>query len=123
MCLGKLSATAQLDCACVLCCIDEQFTCISVIQLSNDKASTAFFGWVVAAFSMGQLVASPVFGIWFDHRPPREPVIVALLISLLANMVYCYAEAFPGSSPHYVLMAARVFVGIGAGQCLIFKNC
>ena len=93
-----------------------------VTQLSDDKASTSFLGWVVAAFSLGQLVASPLFGIWSDYRPPREPVILSLLVSLVANIVYCYAEAFPGGSPRYVLMAARVAIGVGAGKYLIFKN-
>ena len=73
----------------------------------------------MAAFSVGQLVASPPFGIWSDHRPPQEPVIVSLLIGLVANMVYCYAEAFPGGSPPYVLMAARVVVGVGAGNVVV----
>ena len=87
-----------------------------MVQLSDGTASTAFFGWVVAAFSMGQLVASPLFGLWFDHRPPQEPVIVSLIIGLVANVVYSYAEAFPGDSPRYVLIAARVVVGISAGD-------
>lgn len=71
----------------------------------------------MATFSLGQLVASPLFGIWSDRRPPQEPVVISLIVSLVATIVYCYAEAFPGTSPSYILIAARFFTGIGAGKC------
>ncbi|CAG5115757.1 unnamed protein product [Candidula unifasciata] len=31
------------------------------LQVLNPSASTSFLGWVVAAYSVGQLVASPIF--------------------------------------------------------------
>lgn len=85
--------------------------------LEMDPAATAtFLGGVVAAYSLGQLLASPFFGFWSDRRPTREPLMVSLLINLVFNLLYAYAGAFPASVAGYVLLVSRFFVGFGAGE-------
>lgn len=78
-------------------------------------STTSFLGWVVAAYSAGQLVASPLFGLWADHRPTREPLLVSLLINVVFNLLYCYAGAFPLGVPGWILIVSRALIGFSAG--------
>lgn len=86
-------------------------------QLTGGRASTTFLGIVVAGYSLGQLVTSPVLGIWSDRRPTREPLLVSLIVCVVANVGYCYASAL-SSQGEYVVLAARVLVGASAGRVL-----
>lgn len=79
------------------------------------NASTKFLGWVVASYSFGQLIASPVLGVWADHRPTREPLIVATLFNIVFNVVYSYCGAFGGGVAGWMMILSRTLVGFGAG--------
>ena len=70
---------------------------------------------MVAAYSFGQLVASPLFGFWADKRPTREPLLVALVINVVFSLLYCYCGAIPAGISGYILIVARAMVGFGAG--------
>lgn len=85
--------------------------CFSQIDAS---ANASFLGWMVAAYSLGQMVASPLFGWWSNHRPRREPLVCSIFINLLANIYYAYAY-LPKTHNKYHLLMSRVFVGFGAG--------
>ena len=69
----------------------------------------------MAAYSFGQLIASPFFGFWADKRPTREPLIFALLINVIFNVLYCYCGAFESGVASWVMLASRAMVGFGAG--------
>lgn len=75
-------------------------------------------GGVVAAYSVGQLIASPLLGIWADHRPTREPLIVSLSINVVFSVLYCYAGAFPQQHQisAWIVLVSRAFIGFGAGD-------
>ena len=70
---------------------------------------------MIAGYSLGQLVISPVCGFWSDKRSTREPLIVCFMVSIVANFAYCYAGALP-SGGQYVVIVARIFVGGCAGK-------
>lgn len=92
------------------------------LKILDNNASTNFLGWVVAAYSVGQLVASPFFGAWSSFRSKtREPIMVSLLINILANVLYMYLESIPTSAKIW-LMIARVFVGFGAGNVAVVRS-
>ena len=75
----------------------------------------------MAAYSVGQLVASPVLGVWADRRPTREPLIVSLVINIVFSVLYCYAGAFPGQHhvSTWIVLVSRVLIGFGAGKGLL----
>ncbi|KAG7248523.1 hypothetical protein CRUP_001015 [Coryphaenoides rupestris] len=81
----------------------------------DGAADASFLGWVVAAYSLGQMVASPLFGLWSNHRPRREPLVCSLLINILANIYYAYVD-LPPSGNRFHMLAARALVGFGAGE-------
>ncbi|XP_061109262.1 major facilitator superfamily domain-containing protein 8 isoform X2 [Conger conger] len=87
-----------------------------------DKSSSAsFLGWVVAAYSLGQMVASPLFGLWSNHRPRKEPLMCSILINVAANILYAYVTLPPSHNKYYMLMA-RTFVGFGAGNVAVVRS-
>ncbi|XP_072351765.1 major facilitator superfamily domain-containing protein 8 isoform X1 [Scyliorhinus torazame] len=90
--------------------------------LKVDKtADTSFLGWVIAAYSLGQMVASPLFGAWSNYRPRREPLIISIFINVSANILYGYVHAFPAHNKYYMLLS-RAFIGFGAGNVAIVRS-
>lgn len=81
----------------------------------DDGANASFLGWVVAAYSLGQMVASPIFGLWSNYRPRREPLVCSIFINLSANIYYAYAY-LPRTNNKFHLLMSRAFVGFGAGD-------
>ncbi|XP_069855256.1 major facilitator superfamily domain-containing protein 8 isoform X3 [Dipodomys merriami] len=84
----------------------------------DQTADASFLGWVIASFSLGQMVASPLFGLWSNYRPRREPLIVSIFISVAANCLYAYVHVPAAHNKYYMLMA-RALMGFGA----VFQTC
>ncbi|KAM9826914.1 major facilitator superfamily domain-containing protein 8 [Neosynchiropus ocellatus] len=87
----------------------------------DDAANASFLGWVVAAYSLGQMIASPLFGLWSNHRPSREPLVCSIFINLTANIYYAYAY-LPESNNRIHILMARAFVGFGAGNVAVVRS-
>ncbi|XP_040822961.1 major facilitator superfamily domain-containing protein 8 isoform X7 [Ochotona curzoniae] len=85
------------------------------LQKIDQTADASFLGWVIASFSLGQMVASPIFGLWSNHRPRKEPLIVSICISVAANCLYAYVH-IPASHNKYYMLVARGLVGFGAAH-------
>lgn len=85
------------------------------------SADASFLGWVVAAYSLGQMTASPLFGLWSNHRPRREPLVCSIFINLSANIYYAYVY-LPKTENKYHMLMARVFVGFGAGNVAVVRS-
>ncbi|CAJ1086270.1 major facilitator superfamily domain-containing protein 8 isoform X1 [Xyrichtys novacula] len=91
------------------------------LQKVDDTANASFLGWVVAAYSLGQMVASPIFGLWSNHRPRREPLVCSIFINLSANIYYAYAYLPPNNNKYHILIS-RAFVGFGAGNVAVVRS-
>ncbi|XP_059932754.1 major facilitator superfamily domain-containing protein 8 [Gadus macrocephalus] len=91
------------------------------LQKIDRGADASFLGWVVAAYSLGQMVASPLFGLWSNHRPRREPLACSLLINVGANVYYALV-ALPPAGNRYHMLAARALVGFGAGNVAVVRS-
>ncbi|PNI51915.1 MFSD8 isoform 18 [Pan troglodytes] len=85
------------------------------LQKIDPTADTSFLGWVIASYSLGQMVASPIFGLWSNYRPRKEALIVSILISVAANCLYAYLH-IPASHNKYYMLVARGLLGIGAAS-------
>lgn len=81
----------------------------------DPTADASFLGWIIASYSIGQMVASPLFGLWSNHRPRREPLVISTAISVAANCLYAYVHV-PHSHNKYYMLTARALVGFGAGN-------
>ncbi|XP_067435710.1 major facilitator superfamily domain-containing protein 8 [Thunnus thynnus] len=91
------------------------------LQKIDDSANASFLGWVVAAYSLGQMVASPVFGLWSNYRPRREPLVCSIFINLSANIYYAYAY-LPKTNNKFHMLMSRAFVGFGAGNVAVVRS-
>ncbi|KAM9237529.1 major facilitator superfamily domain-containing protein 8 isoform 6-T6 [Dugong dugon] len=85
------------------------------LQKIDPTADASFLGWVIASFSIGQMVASPMFGLWSNYRPRKEPLFVSIFISVAANCLYAYVHV-PASHNKYYMLVARGLVGFGAAN-------
>uniref|UniRef100_A0A2K5MZ20 Major facilitator superfamily domain containing 8 n=5 Tax=Cercopithecinae TaxID=9528 RepID=A0A2K5MZ20_CERAT len=85
------------------------------LQKIDQTADTRFLGWVIASYSLGQMVASPIFGLWSNYRPRKEPLVVSIFISVAANCLYAYVH-IPASHNKYYMLVARGLLGIGAAS-------
>lgn len=91
------------------------------LQKVDKTADTSFLGWIIAVYSLGQMIASVLFGAWSNYRPRREPLIISILINVAANILYGYAHAPPSHNKYYMLLA-RAFVGFGAGNVAVVRS-
>ncbi|XP_019783470.1 major facilitator superfamily domain-containing protein 8 isoform X4 [Tursiops truncatus] len=91
------------------------------LQKIDQTADASFLGWVIASFSLGQMVASPIFGLWSNYRPRKEPLTVSIFISVAANCLYAYVQV-PASHNKYYMLVARGLVGFGAGNVAVIRS-
>ena len=72
-------------------------------------ANAAMVGALVASFSVAQLLAAPVWG-WLSDRYGRRPaILVGLLLSAVAYLVFAFADSLS------LLFLSRVVQGLGGG--------
>ncbi|XP_005069739.1 major facilitator superfamily domain-containing protein 8 [Mesocricetus auratus] len=90
------------------------------LQKIDQTANASFLGWVIASFSLGQMVASPLFGLWSNYRPRKEPLIISIFISVVANCLYAYVHV-PAAHNKYYMLIARGLVGFGAGNVAVVR--
>uniref|UniRef100_A0A8C0IUX6 Major facilitator superfamily domain containing 8 n=1 Tax=Chelonoidis abingdonii TaxID=106734 RepID=A0A8C0IUX6_CHEAB len=91
---------------------------LSSIDLTADAS---FLGWIISSYSLGQMIASPLFGLWSNYRPRREPLLVSIAISVAANCLYAYVH-LPTSHNKYYMLVARALVGFGAGNVAVVRS-
>ncbi|XP_026155207.1 major facilitator superfamily domain-containing protein 8 [Mastacembelus armatus] len=91
------------------------------LQKIDDTANASFLGWVVAAYSLGQMVASPIFGVWSNYRPRREPLVCSIFINVSANIYYAYVY-LPRTNNKFHMLISRAFVGFGAGNVAVVRS-
>uniref|UniRef100_A0A8C5M906 Major facilitator superfamily domain containing 8 n=1 Tax=Leptobrachium leishanense TaxID=445787 RepID=A0A8C5M906_9ANUR len=91
------------------------------LQKIDASADTSFLGWVIASFSLGQMLASLFFGFWSNHRPRREPLVVSISIMIAASVLYAYVHV-PTSHNKYYMLISRALVGFGSGNVAVVRS-
>ncbi|KAM9331450.1 major facilitator superfamily domain-containing protein 8 [Gastrophryne carolinensis] len=91
------------------------------LQKIDPSADASFLGWVIAAYSLGQMLASPLFGLWSNYRPRREPLVVSISILVAASCLYAYIHV-PTSHNKYYMLTARALVGFGSGNVAVVRS-
>ena len=72
-------------------------------------ANAAMVGALVASFSIAQLLAAPVWGWLSDHYGRRPAIIVGLLLSSVAYVIFAFAGSLS------LLFLSRIVQGLGGG--------
>lgn len=73
------------------------------------KATPEMVGWMIASFSIAQLVASPIWGRVSDRYGRRPALLIGLMASALAFLVFGLATSL------WVLFLSRIVQGAGGG--------
>ena len=72
-------------------------------------ADAGIIGALIAAFSVAQMVAAPVWG-WLSDRYGRRPaILVGLLLSAVAYVIFAFATSL------WLLFVSRIVQGLGGG--------
>ncbi len=72
-------------------------------------ANAAMVGALVASFSVAQLLAAPVWGWLSDHYGRRPAIIIGLLLSSVAYVIFAFAGSLS------LLFLSRIVQGLGGG--------
>ncbi|HJP58857.1 MAG TPA: MFS transporter [Gemmatimonadaceae bacterium] len=72
-------------------------------------ASATIVGVLIAAFSIAQLASAPLWGKFSDRYGRRPALLVGLLISAVAYVIFAYASTL------WLLLISRVVQGLGGG--------
>ena len=72
-------------------------------------ANAAMVGALVAAFSVAQLISAPAWGKMSDHYGRRPAILVGLLISAAAYVIFAFAGSI------WLLFLSRIIQGLGGG--------
>eukprot|EP01133_Synstelium_polycarpum_P009823 gene9823-11473_t len=54
---------------------------------SSYDFAKSYFAIVVACYSAGQFIGSPIFGYWGNKRSPREPINISIVISIVGRFI------------------------------------
>src|SRR5262245_60056151 len=76
---------------------------------SEMGANAASIGLLIAAFSVAQLVAAPIWGRFSDRYGRRPAILAGLLITAVAYLLFAFAGSL------WVLLISRIVQGIGGG--------
>uniref|UniRef100_A0A914E256 Major facilitator superfamily (MFS) profile domain-containing protein n=1 Tax=Acrobeloides nanus TaxID=290746 RepID=A0A914E256_9BILA len=88
-----------------------------------DPSTTAtFFGFITASFSLGQAITSPLFGFWMNKiKSVKPPLTMSLVMMMTSNLIYASMELFPQANRRYIMLAARFFIGMAAGDVAVMR--
>jgi len=73
------------------------------------KATPEVVGWMIASFSIAQLIASPIWGRVSDKYGRRPALLIGLLASAIAFLVFGLANSL------WLLFLSRIVQGAGGG--------
>lgn len=83
----------------------------------DPSAGKEFMGYVVASNPFGQMIFSPLFGLWGNRtKSVRLPLLFSIAIFAVASGIYSSLEMFPGVHVKYWMLLSRFLVGVGSGN-------
>ncbi|VDM76613.1 unnamed protein product [Strongylus vulgaris] len=88
----------------------------------DSAASMDFFGWVVAAGSLGCAIANPLFGHWSQLTgSTKTPVCFGFIVSAVGNLIYALLPALPLYAK-WAMLISRFATGFGAGTLGVLRS-
>ncbi|EGC31595.1 hypothetical protein DICPUDRAFT_57630 [Dictyostelium purpureum] len=88
---------------------------------NDDPNHNTYFSFIVASYSLGQFIGSPIFGKWSNRRNSGEPLIASIAISVIGSILYAVTYEFKTMGFVGVMVAARFIVGFGAGNVSVCR--
>ncbi|XP_050726687.1 major facilitator superfamily domain-containing protein 8-like [Eriocheir sinensis] len=84
--------------------------------------SKEMLGWVIAANPLGQMIASPLMGLWGNRTGSNRGAFIATVaIFCIGNFLYAVLSLF-GSAARAVMITSRFIVGISSANIAIIRS-
>jgi len=95
------------------------------LQIVDSTSEATFLGWLVASFSIGQLIASPIIGYISNRTDANKmPLVISTALIVVSNLLYAYVQSLNnfGFSNKWWIMLARFIMGMGAANSTIMRS-
>uniref|UniRef100_A0A0N5BJ13 MFS domain-containing protein n=1 Tax=Strongyloides papillosus TaxID=174720 RepID=A0A0N5BJ13_STREA len=93
------------------------------ILLLNPSSQISLLGYVIASFSLGQAIGSPIFGgIATKLKSNKIPITIGLIIVIIGNIIYAFLPDLPKDNIIYWICLSRILVGIGSGTNGVLRS-
>lgn len=92
------------------------------LRTLDSSATETFFGYIVAIYSVGQVLSSPTFGYWSNKiKQVKIPLYVGLFLMFVGNALYIVLElvSFPRK---YLMFVGRFITGAGSGNVTLLRT-
>lgn len=88
----------------------------------DEEAGKEFMGYIIAANPFGQMLFSPLIGLWANKiNSTKKPFIFTLVLFIVSNAMYSSLELID-SYRRYWMIATRLLVGISAANIAICRS-
>uniref|UniRef100_A0A183C112 MFS domain-containing protein n=1 Tax=Globodera pallida TaxID=36090 RepID=A0A183C112_GLOPA len=92
------------------------------LEVLDRNATESFFGYIVASYSLGQILGSPIVGFLSNRMHKiRYLLYVGLLLMFCGNGLYLSVHLFRSAERKYLLCVARFITGIGSSNISLLK--
>ncbi|CAK5106238.1 unnamed protein product [Meloidogyne enterolobii] len=92
------------------------------LQIMDSSASENFYGYIVASYSLGQMIASPIVGYLSNRlKKIRHLLYIGIFLAFLGNALYLCVHLFPIEERKYALLIGRFVTGIGSSNISLLK--
>eukprot|EP01135_Chromosphaera_perkinsii_P010158 Nk52_evm24s2039 gene=Nk52_evmTU24s2039 len=89
--------------------------------LERVGGSKSFLGFIVASFSIGQMVANPIFGFWSNKSSASYPLAFSMFMAFVGNVMFCFCDSFKGEEGEIFMLVARTLTGFGGGNAAVCR--
>ncbi|KAI1699631.1 major facilitator superfamily domain-containing protein [Ditylenchus destructor] len=93
------------------------------LQIIDRSISETFFGYVIAIYSVGQIISAPLFGYWSNKiKTVKVPLFVGLFMMFVGNALYMCLELNLPFERRYLLLLGRFITGMGSGNVSLLRT-
>uniref|UniRef100_A0A7E4ZVB1 MFS domain-containing protein n=1 Tax=Panagrellus redivivus TaxID=6233 RepID=A0A7E4ZVB1_PANRE len=93
------------------------------LQVIDPSATETFFGAIIASYSLGQMLASPLVGYWSNKiKTSIPPLYMGLCLMFIGNCIYFFAPIIPiPVSKKYLILVSRFLTGSGSANISLLR--
>ncbi|XP_042882466.1 major facilitator superfamily domain-containing protein 8-like, partial [Penaeus japonicus] len=92
------------------------------LQQLDAGVSKEFLGWAIAANPLGQMITSPLLGLWGNKAGSnRGAFMTTVLLFITGNILYAILSVF-GSAAKGVMIFSRFIVGVSSANIAIIRS-
>ena len=92
------------------------------LKVLNPEVSDVFYSWVVGVYPIGIMIASPLFGFWYNRVSTRQPISFNLILLALSNLLYSCCNLFPPNVAIWIMFISRFLMGVSTSSKAVINS-